>query len=124
MEDQEEDIDIMDFLASKGTSMDPFKHEFLELQRTLELTSASNLGKEREVDLQATELRILREQLAFTRRNVDELISQQEVLKETIDNANSKKEGLIEREQSNRQEITVYHGYSAELKEALSVGAD
>lgn len=124
MEDQEEDIDIMDFLASKGTSMDPFKHEFLELQRTLELTSASNIGKEREVDLQATELRILREQLAFTRRNVDELISQQEVLKETIDNANSKKEGLIDREQSNRQEITLYHSYATELKEALSVGAD
>lgn len=123
-EEEKEEIDIMDFLMSKGMALDPFKHEFSEMQRILDVTTASNIGKEREVDQQATELRMLREQLAFTRRNVDELISQQEVLKETIDNANSKKESLVEREQQNRQEIGVYQGYFSELREALSVGAD
>jgi chromosome segregation ATPase len=124
MEEQEEEIDIMEFLASKGVGLDPFKHELLELQKVLEHTNASNIGKERDVDTHATELRMLREQLLFARRNVDELVSQQEVLKETIDNAHSKKEGLIDREQQNRQEISAYHGYAADLKEALSVGAD
>lgn len=123
-DDFEDEIDIMEFLASKGVALEPFKNEYVELQKQVELTSATNVGKEREVDMQALELKMLREQLIFTKRNIDELVSQQEVLKETIDNAQSKKEALIESESSNRKEISNVSSFFAELKEALTVGAD
>lgn len=123
-DDFEDEIDILEFLSSKGVALEPFKNEYVELQKTLELTSACNIGKEREVDMQALELKLLREQLIFTKRNIDELVSQQEVLKETIDNAQSKKESLIESESSNRMEITNVSSFFGELKEALAVGSD
>lgn len=123
-DDIEDEIDIMDFLASKGVALEPFKNEYLELQRQLEIVTASNVGKEREMDMQVMELKMAREQLIFTKRNIDELVSQQEVLKETIDNAQSKKENLIDSESTNRQEISTISGYFADLKEALAVGAD
>jgi chromosome segregation ATPase len=123
-EDVEDEIDIIEFLEKKGIALDPFKREFVDLQKNLDYLNASNTGKEREMDMKSAELRILREQLNFTKRNIDELLSQQEVLKDTIDNANTKKEGLITRETEQRNEISIYSSYFGELKEALGVGAD
>jgi chromosome segregation ATPase len=124
MEDLDEDTDIMELIQSKGGALDAFRNEWNDLEKTIELTLATNLDREREVDFQNGELRSVREQLTFARRNVDELMSQQEVLKETIEHINHKRDTLAEREAKNREEISIYSGYFAELKEALSVGAD
>eukprot|EP01031_Cornospumella_fuschlensis_P021140 gene21140-25900_t len=105
-EEQEEegyDIDIMELIAIKGVSLDPFKNEYLELQKHLDILLATNVGKEREIDMQTMELKMLREQVAFTRRNIDELVSQQELLKETNDNARLKTEALIQHEQESKE---------------------
>jgi len=114
----------LDFLHSKGSVLDAFRREYLDLQKSSDMTLAINTGKEREVDVLNQEYKALREQLFFTKRNIDEVVSQQEVLKEKIDNINLTKESLVEREASNREEISLYSGYFAELKEAISVGAD
>eukprot|EP01038_Epipyxis_sp_PR26KG_P011029 gene11029-14810_t len=116
--------DIMDFLESKGSILDAFKHEYLELMKMNEILSASNIGKERDNEYQTAELKMQREQLAFTRRNVEELISQQEVLKETIDNITHKKDSLIQNEQHDRSEISKFSNVFVELRDLLSVGAD
>ena len=124
VEELDEDVDIMELIQSKEGALDAFRNEWLELEKNIEATLAGNLDKERAVDTQNVELRAVREQLTFARRNVDELLSQQDVLKETIENINQKREGLVEREAQNREEIGIYSGYFGELKEALSVGAD
>jgi len=123
-EDDNDDIDIMEFLERKGIALNPFKREFVELQKSADYLVASNVGREREMDMKSAELRVLREQLAFTKRNIEELISQQEVLKDTIDTANQRKDHLVERETDTKKDISLYTTYSAELKEALAVGAD
>ncbi|RYH22895.1 hypothetical protein EON65_18650 [archaeon] len=126
-EEQEEegyDVDIMELIAIKGVSLDPFKNEYLELQKHLEILLATNIGKEREIDMQTMELKMLREQVAFTRRNIDELVSQQELLKETNDNARLKTEALIQHEQESKESIGMYASTFTELREALAVGAD
>ena len=124
MEDLEEEADVLELIASKGGALDAFRNEWLELEKTIETTLASNLDKEREVDFQNQELKSVREQLTLAKRNVDELVSQQEVLKETIEHINHKREGLVEREARNRDEIGVYSSYFGDLKDALSVGSD
>ena len=124
MEDPEEESDVMELIQSKGGVLDAFKNEWTELEKTIENTLATNLEKEREVDFQNVELKSVREQLTLARRNVDELLSQQEMLKETIEHINQKREGLVERESKNREEIGVYSGLFGELKDSLSVGGD
>lgn len=114
----------MELMAVKGVVLDPFKNEYLELQKQLDILLATNIGKEREIDMQTLELKMLREQVSFIKRNVDELSSQQELLKETNDNARSKTAALIQHEQESREEIGIYSNTFTELKEALSVGAD
>lgn len=124
MEDFDEDTDILEYLQTKGTSLDAFKNEWNDLQKNIEISNSTILEKEREVDFQMTELKSVREQLNHSRRNVDELVSQQEVLKEAIDLINHKRDTLVEREAKNREEIVLFQGQFSELKDALSVGAD
>jgi chromosome segregation ATPase len=124
MDDMDEDLEVLELIQSKDGSLDAFKNEWTDLEKSIEIILSNNLDKEREVDFQSGELKTVREQLAFARRNVDELVSQQEVLKETIEHINQKRDGLVEREAKNRDEITVFQGYFSELKDALSVGAD
>lgn len=114
----------MELIQSKNGALDAFRNEWTELEKTIEQTLATNLEKEREVDFQNGELRSVREQLTFARRNVDELLSQQEVLKDTIEHINQKRESLAEREAANREEIAKYSSKFNELNDALSVGAD
>lgn len=124
MEEQEEEFEINEFFQQKGPALDALKHEYADLQKNLELLQGSNLSKERDIDYQSGELRTLREQMMFARKNIDELLSHQEVVKETIESINHKKEGLIENENQNREEISHFSSYFTELREALSVGAD
>lgn len=122
--ENDEEADVLELIQSKEGALDAFRNEWLELEKNIESTLATNLEKEREVDFQNGELRSVREQLSLAKRNVDELISQQEVLKETIEHINHKRESLVDREARNREEISVYSGFFGELKEALSVGSD
>eukprot|EP01039_Chlorochromonas_danica_P001650 gene1650-1802_t len=124
LEEGEDDIDIMDLIASKGIVLEPFKNEYLELQKQLDILLATNTSKERELDQQTMELKILREQITFTRRNIDELSSQQELLKESNENTKLKTENFIQHEEESRQEISMYTTTFTELKEALLIGSD
>jgi chromosome segregation ATPase len=119
MDDMDEDLEVLELIQSKEGSLDAFKNEWTDLEKSIETILSNNLDKEREVDFQNGELKTVRDQLAFARRNVDELVSQQEVLKETIEHINQKRDGLVERESKNREEIGVFQGYFSELKDAL-----
>lgn len=113
-----------DMIALKGSTLEPFRNEYLELKKQNDLMIANVIGKEREVESLNSELSGIRDQITFTRRNIDEIISTQETIKHTVDNINSVKASLTDSEKTNRDKIVVYTGYFEELKEALSIGAD
>ena len=48
------------------------------------MISASNTGKEREVDVLNQEYKVIRDQLLLAKRNIDEIVSQQEVINTII----------------------------------------
>lgn len=124
MEEENEEVDVIEFFQSKGTKLDSLKKEFLDITTSLELTVANNIGKEREYESLQQELKSLREQLTYTKRNIDEINSQQEVLKQTIEHINHKKESLYQKESSDRDEIQSFSSYFTELKDNLSIGYD
>lgn len=123
MEEADEE-EILDFFSGKGSELSTLEAEFINTHKAAEVVIASNVGADRELEFQTGELRTLREQLAFSRRNVDELVSQQEVLKENIDRIARNNEDLQQNEVLQRDEIATYDGVFAELREAISVGAD
>lgn len=123
VEDFDEE-DVIEFVESKGTLLEAYRKQYLELQKSIEMLTASNTGKEREVDILHQEYKGIRDQLLLAKRNVDEIISQQEVLKEKTDAINIAKEGYIERESSFKMEMLSYTDLFTELKDLLSVGSD
>lgn len=119
----EDTIDVIEFIQSKGLMLDAFKYEYLDTQKNLDNIITNNICKERELDQLCLELKMLRDQHAFVRRNIDELISQQEVLKETIDNAHIKKENFLNYEKLHKEEINQYTINLELIKQTLSGGS-
>ena len=114
----------LDAIIAKGKSFDAFKKEYLDLKRNHESLEASATAKEREVEVQGLELGSLRDQVSFTLKNIDEVISSQSALKQSVDSMTARQLALVEKEAKNREEISMYNAYNEELKAALSVGAD
>ncbi len=108
--DEQDEEEIADFFNNKSSALDALKKEFMKTQKSAEVVIANNIGADRELDFQVGELKTIREQLAFSRRNVDELVSQQEVLKENIDRIARNNEDLQQNETVQRDAIQGYGG--------------
>lgn len=119
-----EDEDIMEFIHSKGSCLDAFKREYLDVEKEIDIVAARAMTKEKESIALLSDLNGIKEQVSFTRKNVDELVSAQESLKGTLDHISSKRASFVEKERSNKEEINVYNSYFEELKQALAVGSD
>ena len=119
-----EDEDIFDMCERKGSTMDAFRKEYEDLQKTLEGAKASLITKNRELEASNHELHNVRDQITFTRRNIDELISAQEGITDANAHKTSLKNNLEDREANNRAEIRTFTGSFNELKEALAEGSD
>ena len=120
------DEDIFEVIKRKGDhpSLSAFKHEYVELQKAYDAALAQVVSREREVESAAHELQVVREQITFTNRNVEELVSAREALEDGIEHKKFVKSGLEDREAGNRREIRSYTNMFEDLKEALSVGSD
>lgn len=119
-----EDEDVKDFFLSKGSVIDSFKKEFLDLEKEYDTVIINTSQLDREYDAFLLELSGLRDQVSLARRTTDEISSSAETVKEAIDLMTSKNENMMENERSDRGEISVYTGYFEELRNALSIGAD
>ena len=116
--------DIFDMCERKGSVMDAFRKEYEDLQKKLDLAKASLITKNRELEASNHELHNVRDQITFTRRNIDELVSAQEGITDANAHKTSLKNNLEDREADNRAEIRTYTGYFDELKAALAEGSD
>ena len=124
VEEMEDDVDIMEFIQSKTGVLDAFKTEYLEQQKSIDSITAANAGRDREMDILRNQYNSVLEQKNFVARNVDELVGQQEVLKEKIDAICASQEHYTEKESQQQNEIQLYSGYFVDLKEQLAVGVD
>jgi chromosome segregation ATPase len=113
-----------DAINAKGKVFDAFKKEYLDLRKAAEALEAGVASKERETEIQAVELASLRDQVSFTLKNIDEVISSQSGLKQAVDSMTSRQQTLVEKELRNREEISVINNLNDELKTNLAVGAD
>lgn len=123
-DDEEELRAAMDDIINRRQDLEPFRYQFQELIKQCDVIAANSIGKTREYETYNTEINALKEQNAFTRRNIEEIISNQEHTKLTTENIILIKNGLSDSEKSNRHEISIFSGYFDEIKAALSVGAD
>jgi chromosome segregation ATPase len=119
-----DDEDIFDMCKSKGQVMDAFRKEFEDLQSNVESAKISLVGKNRELEGANQELHTVKDQITFTQRNIDELVSAQEGITDGNEHKKSLRNNLADREANNRAEIRTFTGYFNDLKEALSVGSD
>lgn len=115
--------EMFDFLKSKGPVVEGFRREYDQLRQTLESLQESVLVKERESESLTIELTQVRDQLTNSRRAIDEANIQRENLQGTIDYIQASRQTLVEKEVSNRTEITHYSGKFDELKKALALGS-
>lgn len=120
------DEDIFEVLKRKGDhpSLSAFRHEYVELQKAYDLACANVISREREVEAAAHELHVVRDQITFTNRNIEELVSAKEALEDGIEHKKFVKSGLEDRESSNRSEIRSFTNMFEDLKEQLAVGSD
>lgn len=116
--------DIFDMCALKGTCMDAFRKEYEDLQSKIETEKNNLLSINRELEGANKELLTVKDQINFTQRNIDELVSAQEGITDGNDHKRSIKSNLEDREANNRSEIRTFTSLSDELKSALSVGSD
>ena len=119
-----DDEDIFDMCSRKGQALDAFRKEYEDLQTSVDTAKATLVGWNRELEASNQELHTVRDQITFTRRNIDELLSAQEGITDANEHKKNLKNNLADREASNRAEIRTYTGYFNDLKEALSVGSD
>lgn len=124
LEELIDDVEIVEFVNAKGSMLDSFKTEFQEYIKSIETIAAVNQGKEREIDIMRNTYNGVLEQKNHVARNVDEVIGQQEVLKEKIDTIVASQDHYRSKGLTQNEEISTYSGYFAELKEALAVGVD
>jgi chromosome segregation ATPase len=115
---------FMDAVNGKGKIFEAFKKEYTDLKKAVETLEASAASKERETEIQAVELASIRDQVSFTLKNIDEVISSQSGLKQAVDSMTSRQQLLVEKELNNREEISRINALNEELKASLSVGAD
>ena len=120
------DEDIFEVLRRKGDhpSLSAFRHEYVELQKTYDAAVAAVVSREREVEAASNELHVVREQINFTNRSIEDLVSAREALEDGIEHKKFVKAGLEDRESSNRREIRTFTNLFEDLKEQLSVGSD
>lgn len=118
------DEDIFEILKKNGEhpSLSAFKHEYVELQKSYDQALANVVTREREVEGAAQQLQVVREQIAFTNRNIEELVSAREALEDGIEHKKLVKSGLEDRESANRSEIRSFTNMFEDLKEQLGVG--
>jgi chromosome segregation ATPase len=120
----ERDNEIMEAILSKSSVLEGFRKEYTDVCRKYEEASVQLTSQERENEALSAELSALREQISFTRRNIDEVRSSHENLKETIDVIASKRNLLSDRERASRDEIAEFTSNFEALKTALAVGSD
>ena len=121
-----EDEDIFDVLRRKGDhpSLSAFKHEYVELQKTYDASVTMVVSRERELEAANHELFVVRDQINFTNRSIEDLNAAKEALEDGIEHKKFVKAGLEDRESSNRSEIRSFTNFFEDLKEQLAVGAD
>ena len=116
--------DIFDMCEKKGSAMDAFRKEYEDLQKSLDTAKSTLVSKNRELEASNQELHNVRDQITFTQRNIDELISAQEGITDANAHKTSLRNNLQDREANNRAEIRTFTGYFNDLKEALAEGSD
>ena len=115
--------EVFEFLKAKGPPLEGFRREYMELQASLETLLDNVSAKEREVEAQNAELNQVRDQLNNSRRAIDDAQVTKETLQANIDHIQASRRNLIDREVSNRSEISIYSGQFEELKSALAAGS-
>jgi len=115
--------EVFEFLKAKGPPLEGFRREYMELQASLENLLDNIAQKEREVETQNSELTQVKDQLINSRRAIDDAQAQRDNLEQNIEHIQRDRRNLIDREVSNRSEISVYTGQFEELKIALALGS-
>ena len=118
------DEDIFDVCASKGSCMDAFRKEFEDLQKGEAEAKTALQVRARELGVANNELNNVRDQITFTQRNIDELVSAQEGITDGNEHKRSIKNSLSDREANNRSEIRSLSSLADILRENLEVGSD
>lgn len=113
-----------DMIAAKGKVLEPFRTEYMELRKQSDNMTVTVVKRDREVESLNSELNAVRDQINFTRRNIEELVSTQETMKATVDHIKQMKNSFSDSEKLNRDRISIFTSSFEELKEALAVGAD
>eukprot|EP00605_Chrysophyceae_sp_TOSAG23-4_P002386 GSChrysophyteH1.ASY1.ANO1.2642.1 assembled CDS len=116
--------DIFDMCTAKGACMDAFRKEFEDLQKS-EIDAKNALQvRSREMGVANNTLNNVRDQITFTQRNIDELVSAQEGITDGNEHKRSVKNSLEDREANNRAEIRSLSTMAENLRESLAVGSD
>ena len=123
-DDEREMVAVMESMIANNSDCAAFGQEFSDLQKKCDNVAAVAIGKEREYEGYNGDLSSVREQLTFTRRNIEEIVSNIETIKLNADQIVSVKNSLAASEKLSRDKIVVFEGYFEELKAALAMGAD
>lgn len=118
------DEDIFDVCKAKGSCMDAFRKEYEDLLKQQDEAKTSLQVRARELGVANHELNNVKDQIIFTQRNIDELVSAQEGIMDGNEHKRGVKNSLSDREANNRAEIRNLSSLAETLKNSLEVGSD
>lgn len=115
--------EFLEYLKTKGASLEGFRREYHELQNSVEILSESLIEKEREIESLQTDSIQIRDQTSIAKRNIEETMLSIDGLTNNLDNLRENRLKLMEREISNRSKIAIYSSKFDKLHEALEIGS-
>ena len=116
--------DIFEVCKAKGSVMDAFRKEYEDLLKAQDDAKSALQARARELGAANVELHNVRDQITFTQRNIDELVSAQEGIMDGNDHKREIKNSLADREANNRSEIRNLSNLAEQLRANLEVGSD
>ena len=116
--------DFYEFLGKKGVIVESFMSEFKKVQDESENISLALFGHEKDMNSYMNEINLLREQVAASKRVVDESLSSQDAIKMQIENFQNRIRDAAIREMSNKNDMKDYEDKKSELLSSLEVGSD
>ena len=103
--------------------MDAFRKEYEDLLKMQDEAKTALQVRSREMGLANNELNSVKDQINFTQRNIDELLSAQEGVMDGNDHKRRVKNSLADREANNRAEIRSLSNLADSLRSNLEVGS-
>jgi chromosome segregation ATPase len=118
-----EDAQVYDIIRSKGLLLEGFKREYQELRQALVMCSEDVIDKEREVGSLNAEILHVREQANISMKISEDTVSQREAVQLNIESLQLSRRKLLEKESSNRAQMSLVSSNFSALHAALEVGA-